>query len=114
MTMARRERVPGPSRGQFCQCGWETPVIAASMTMLDVAEHQVHHLETQPSTRSAGLVAAYRTLVGELRALERRQRARIVDLEETLAATEWDLKVTSELVDDLKADLAAIEEGRHA
>lgn len=109
----RAERPPGPSRGQFCRCGWETPVIATSMNALDVAEHEVRHLEWQPDPPlRSELVAAYRRLDAERVAFIRRQRSRIFELEETLQATEWDLKVTRELVEDLKADLTAITEGR--
>ena len=110
------DRVPGPSRGAFCECGWETPVIPTSMTALDVAEHRVRHFEwmyTALADRPALLrkIDAYRTLVGEHLAFERRQRARIVDLEVELEACRWDLKVCGELVDDLKADLDARERG---
>ena len=110
------DRVPGPSRGAFCDCGWETPVVPASMSALDVAEHRVHHLEWQHDQPFDGtrrstldLLDAYRAVVGEHEAFESRQRARIVDLEVELEATRWDLKVAGELVDDLKADLAACE-----
>jgi hypothetical protein len=88
------------------------------MTMLDAAEHRVRHLEWEHARTSQPvspwpLVDAYRTLVAEQRQLHQRQRARIVDLELDVESTRWDLKVAGELVDDLKADLAAAVEGRH-
>lgn len=115
--MAEHREAWGPSRGAFCQCGWETPVVATSTTALDAAEHDVHHFEwaVADGQRVSGpaVLAAYRSLVVELRAFQSRQRRRIVDLEETVAALEWDVKVRDDLVEDLKADLAAVEEGRH-
>lgn len=115
--MPKPDRAPSLPRTLCPDCAFELPPPKV-WTALTVAEHRVVHLEWQRRTdpRPPGLPAlvdAYRSLEGERAVLQRRLRDRIRDLDEQLEATRWDLKVRDDLIDDLKADLAASEDGRH-
>jgi len=111
--MPKTDRVPGPSRGSSCpDCGYEWAVVTTPATAKrDVAKHSVRHAKWdldggRRPVWTTNAVAAAVWFVDHL-------NARIVELEQSVTAYEWDVKVLTELVDDLKADLAAIEEGRH-
>ena len=112
-TMPKVDRVPGPSAGKLCHdCGYEWAVVTTSATAkLDVAKHLVRHARwdldggRRPVWTTNAVVAAL-WLVDRL-------NARITDLEVEVDAADDDLSVANALIGDLKADLAAIEEGRH-
>lgn len=120
--MKTGDRVPGPSLGPCCPaCGFEWPPVTPSD--LDQFEHDVAHFEGEAGLRNprgvpgAVGLAAYRALLPALREAHRQRfvalNRRIVDLELDLEAALFDLKISGELINDLKADLAAVEEGRH-
>ena len=119
------DRAPSMPQWGCKTCGYP---LATRMTDLAVAEHDVHHLQSkkrllhmQHRVLSAAEWIEYAHALERLDAARQAERKivveplnrRIVDLEIELEAQRWDLKVANELVDDLKADLAAVEEGRH-
>lgn len=116
------DRVPGPTAGPVCpECRFWWPVATAEATKLDLAEHDVAHLEWESERRyvpATAALAAYRRLLPLLRAAhgERSKRLsrQVVDYELEVADLTYDLTVARELADDLKAELAAVVEGRHA
>ena len=113
--------MPEPPRLPACKdCGYD---LFPRPTPLQVAEHNAYHVKAehratvvrhQVVSRQQWLeYAVALEQLDRLRQDERHSlRSRIVDLEIELEAYRWDLKVVNELVDDLKADLAAAEEGR--
>jgi hypothetical protein len=112
--MPKAERFEPPT---VDTCGYHTP---PPWTVFQVAEHRWFHHQAghirrtvrgEPDTRSdlEAMVTAADGYITALVAQAKRQRSRIFDLEEELQAAQWDLKVSSELVDELKAEL---EEGR--
>ena len=120
----RRDRAPSMASWDCATCG---DPLAARMTDLAQAEHDVHHLAARKTLlHLQQRVFSHADWIEYAHALERLDVARqverkavvdplnrrIVDLEIAVAGYEWDLKVVNELVDDLKADLAAAEEGR--
>jgi len=113
-TMPKTDRVPGPSVGKFCpDCGYEWAVVITPATAKrDVAKHSVRHAKWdldggRRPVWTTNAVAAAVWFVDRL-------NARITDLEVELASLAYDLDVATKRGDDFKAELTAIEEGRHA
>lgn len=119
----RRDRGPSMPVTQGCKvCGWDSPVKPFD------PEHDVHHLASRKRMlHMQDRVFSSAEWIEYAHALERLDRwrqdmrevdlkrlnSKIVDLELEVADYKYDVKVLTELVDDLKADLAAaLEENK--
>lgn len=116
------DRVPDPSQGPVCRgCGFWWPVVAASASRLDHAEHGVQHFEWEAGRTGVPAregLDAYRRLLPLLRAAyeerSKRLNRQVVDMELAVADLEFDLQVAHDLAADLRAELDAVLEDRHA
>jgi biotin-(acetyl-CoA carboxylase) ligase len=102
-----------------CSCGWDIPPTDCVRSYLEEWRilHLAHHRgHAGPHTHQQWkeYALALKDAVDVLEKSRRAHRGRVCDLEEELCSVQFDLKVAYELADDLKADLAAEMEGRHA